>query len=95
MNKKLKKWIWIILIIIILFLGIELFFGFPLGVECGYWSFFAGYEKSCDCIGIKTGHCGLGSVCDGGTYGCIGVCSNCVCRQLNATSGNREVVSCD
>lgn len=89
-----KKYYWIIAIVI-LFVGIELFFGFPIGVECGYWSFFEGYEKSCDCIGIKTGHCGLGSLCDGGAYGCIGVCRNCACRQLNATSHDWEEVLCD
>ncbi|MCX6821727.1 MAG: hypothetical protein NTW30_03015, partial [Candidatus Aenigmarchaeota archaeon] len=64
---------------------------------CRMWllEFFAGYEKSCQCIGIKTGHCPFGAACDGGSFGCIGICKSCECRKLNSVSGNWEKVLCD
>jgi len=96
MKKKIpRKWIWIILFIIILIVIIELFFGLPIGVQCGYWSAFGGTQKSCECIGIKTGSYPFSDVSDSGAFGCVGICQNCICKQWNVSTHNLEEVPCD
>jgi L-cysteine desulfidase len=65
-----------------------------IGVECGYWDFFGASEKKCECIGIKTGRCPPGVVCDGGSWGCIGICQNCIFRKFNSNITNWEIVPC-
>jgi len=91
-----KYWIVFFVIMVIAFsFGFILYIGWPIGQECGFWSFFKSYEKNCECIGIKTGHCPPGALCDGGSYGCIGICQNCVCRRVNPTTHNWEEVPCD
>jgi len=89
-----KIWIGLLAIVVIILslIFIQYIFGFPIGQECGRWSAFGSFrQKSCECIGIMTGHCPIGSMCDGGTYGCIGTCRNCVCRNTT----NMEIIPCD
>jgi hypothetical protein len=95
--KKFSRKYWIILFVVIfvLLFSFILYMGWPIGQECGYWSFFQSYEKNCECIGIKTGHCPPGAVCDGGSFGCIGICRNCVCRRMNSLTYDWEEVSCE
>ncbi len=91
-----KIWVGLLVIGIIVFSLIFLFsfiFGFPIGQECGNWSAFGGIQKECKCVGIKTGGCPPGALCDSGTYGCIGICQNCICR--NVSSEKREIIPCD
>ena len=91
-----KRYYWLaFLVFIVILLIFLLYLGTPLGVDCGSWNFFSGYEKSCDCIGIKTGHCPPGAVCDGGSTGCLGICSNCVCKQRNSDGNGMSIVPCD
>lgn len=93
-----KIWIGLIVVVFMIILSlvvVEYFTGIPIGKDCGYWNFFTASEKICDCVGIKTGFCPVGAVCDGGSFGCIGICQNCLCRRLNDTTQNMETVPCD
>ena len=74
--KKLWIALLVIVVIIISLVLFEYVTGFPIGQECGSWSF--GNHTQCECIGIMTGHCPMGAMCDTGTFGCIGICQNCV-----------------
>ncbi|MCX8190464.1 MAG: hypothetical protein N3F05_04540 [Candidatus Diapherotrites archaeon] len=67
----------------------------PIGFECGHWFAYGGQQKSCECIGIKTGLCPPGASCSGGDFKCIGICKNCVCwTPANETNPNPEKVPC-
>lgn len=95
-NYMKKKYYWIIGIVVILLIIIDmLLVGFPLGMECGHWDAFGRPQKSCECIGIKTGVCPFFAMCDSGTFGCIGVCQSCVCKQFNVTNHEWEIIPCD
>jgi hypothetical protein len=94
-NSK-KYWIIVICITFIIF-WVLVFFGFFrfLFPECGYWDAFGGPWKSCECIGIKTGGCPPYMTCDGGTYGCIGMCTNCTCKIFDRENPRGKEVPCE
>ena len=85
LNKKErvgKRLFWLGSAMVLLFIILFIYFaGLPIGVPCGEWSSFEGYDQDCECVGIMTGHCPLGSLCEGGKFGCIGICQNCVTKM--------------
>ncbi|MEM0359730.1 MAG: hypothetical protein QXK06_00125 [Candidatus Diapherotrites archaeon] len=81
MLKKHKRRLIVLVAILFAIFFVIWFLGIPVGFECGRWNAFSGIREHCDCLGIKTGHCPLIALCDGGRFGCIGLCSNCKCQK--------------
>lgn len=92
----LKNRYFIFGLVALLVIAFALFFlpYLPIGFECSHWNAFGGPQKKCECIGIKTGLCPPGALCDKGNNKCISICQNCKCWEAGPNKTEADAVPC-